>query len=185
MKGMRIAMFIVGLTAFGFAVLQGCAETTESEKGAMMGHDKSMKSEKAMMAEPTSGMMEKHDSMMEPKKEMKESKNEMMGSRAARLAGVGGHHATGTVAVAKDSNGSGRLALTDISIDRVPDGRVYLAKNGDYTKGIEVGKLTQFSGTVTFPIPANVSVEEYDSVVIWCKKFNVEIGHAFFDKQMM
>ena len=49
MKGMRMAMFIVGLTAFGFAVLQGCAETTESEKGAMMGHDKSMKSEKAMM----------------------------------------------------------------------------------------------------------------------------------------
>ena len=109
----------------------------------------------------------------------------MMGSRTAKLAGAGGHHATGTVAVAKDSNGSGRLALTDISVDRVPDGRVYLAKNGDYTKGVEVGKLTQFSGTVTFPIPANVRVEEYDSVVIWCKKFSVEIGHAFFDKQMM
>ncbi len=178
MKGMRMAMFIVVLTVFGFAVLQGCAETMEDEKGAMMGHDKSMRSEKAMMAELTDGMMEKHDSMME-------SKNEMMGSRTARLAGAGGHQAAGTVVVMKDSNGSGRLALTDINVDRVPDGRVYLAKNGDYTKGVEVGKLTQFSGTVTFPIPANVRPEEYDSVVIWCKKFNVEIGHAFFDKQMM
>ena len=36
-----------------------------------------------------------------------------------------------------------------------------------------------------YPIPAGVDLTSYDSVVIWCKKFSVEIGHAFFEKKMM
>ena len=45
--------------------------------------------------------------------------------------------------------------------------------------------MTQFSGPVEFPIPGTVNLEEYDSVVIWCKKFNVEIGRASFGKATM
>jgi hypothetical protein len=36
----------------------------------------------------------------------------------------------------------------NIKVDRVPDERVDLAKDGDYTKGVELGKLKQFAGDV-------------------------------------
>ena len=118
--------------------------------------------------------------------EMKEEKGMMMeGKMTAMLTGAGDHHATGTVAITKDKNGKPTLTLSDLKVDKVPDGRVYLAKDGDYTKGVELGKLKQFSGMVEYPIPVNVNPQDYNSVVIWCQKFSVEIGHAFFEKGMM
>lgn len=121
---------------------------------------------------------------------MKETSGAMMDKgnlatmRAAKLAGSDNHHAAGTVAITVSQSGVAILQLKDISVDRVPDGRVYLARNGDHRNGVELGKLTQFSGSVTFAIPAGIRSENYYSVVIWCKKFNVEIGHAFFGKRM-
>lgn len=109
----------------------------------------------------------------------------MEGGMAGKLAGAGDHHAAGTVALTKDKMGKAILQLTDLTVDKVPDGRVYLAKGGDHMKGVELGKLTQFSGTVSYAIPAGVNPSEYDSVVIWCQKFSVEIGHAMFDGDMM
>jgi hypothetical protein len=51
--------------------------------------------------------------------------------------------------------------------------------------GVELGKLNQFSGTVSFDLPMGVNPEDYDSVVIWCKQFKVEIGRAYLSKKMM
>lgn len=109
----------------------------------------------------------------------------MEGTRMGMLSGFEGHHASGKVSIAKNEKGDLVLTLTGIKIDKVPDGRVYLAKEGDYTKGIEIGLLKKFTGTVEFPIPAGTNLDEYDSVVIWCKKFNVGIGRAYFEKEMM
>ena len=109
----------------------------------------------------------------------------MEGGMWGKLAGAGDHHAAGTAAVTKDKAGKPVLQLTDLAVDKVPDGRVYLAKDGDYTKGVELGKLTQFSGTVSYPIPASVNAADYNSVVIWCQKFSVEIGRAMFAGAMM
>ena len=120
--------------------------------------------------------------------EMKKENMMMEGTMTAMLAGAGSHNAAGMVAITKDKNGNPVLAMTDLKVDKVPDGRVYLAKDGDYTKGVDLGKLTTFSGHVEFQIPANVNPQDYNSVVIWCKKFSVEIGHATFammDKGMM
>ncbi len=140
-----------------------------------------------------SGMMQKeaHTEGMEKggmaKEEamMKQKADTMAPLRRGMLAGAGDHQALGKVALTKDTDGRALLTLADFRVDRVPDGRVYLARNGDSRHGVELGKLTQFSGSVTFPIPAGVRAEDYDSVVIWCKKFNVEIGHAFFEKEGM
>ena len=112
-------------------------------------------------------MMDKMDKMMD-------------GMMKGMLAGAGDHHAAGTVMVDKN-----KITITDLKVDKVPDGRVYLAKDGDYTKGVEVGKLKQFSGTVEYMIPSTVNTHDYNSVVIWCQKFSVEIGHAFFEKEKM
>lgn len=104
------------------------------------------------------------------------------GKPMGMLAGADGHHAAGKVVLSKGRSGNPALFLLDAKIDRVPDGRVHLAKGGDYTMGVELGKLTEFSGALEFPIPAGVNAQDYDSVVIWCHKFHVKIGEAFFQK---
>ena len=102
----------------------------------------------------------------------------MEAEKTGMLSGFPDHNASGKASLSKDGMGKVFLELTGIKVDKVPDGRVYLAKGGDHTKGIELGKLTQFTGNVRFPIPENTMLDEYDSVVIWCKKFDVGIGKA-------
>jgi hypothetical protein len=94
----------------------------------------------------------------------------MMHEKTGMLEGFKGHHASGKVALTKDDSGNSLLVLTDIKVDKVPDGYVYLAKGGDYLNGVEIGMLKQFSGTLRFTIPKDVRTDEYDSVVIWCRR---------------
>ena len=101
------------------------------------------------------------------------------------LSGSEGHHASGKVSFGMGMNNKHVLTLSDIKVDKVPDGYVYLTKNADRMHGVELGMLKQFSGTVSFDLPAGVNPDDYDSVVIWCKKYNVEIGRAYFSKKMM
>ena len=110
--------------------------------------------------------------------ENKMAGDHIQGHKSGTFAGIGSHHAAGKVSVGKGENGQGVLTMTGITVDKVPDGRIYLAKNFDYASGVELGTLTTFTGAVTFPIPASVDLGKYDSVVIWCKKFDVGIGQA-------
>ncbi len=98
---------------------------------------------------------------------------EMHDQRMGKLAGAGGHGAEGAVDLQGHS-----LILSNIEVDKVPDGRVYLTNDANYESGVELGRLTQFSGMVKYTIPENVNPDDYNSVLIWCKKFSVEIGHA-------
>jgi len=100
------------------------------------------------------------------------------------LMGSDGHHASGKVAFGMDMN-KHVLILSDLKVDKVPDGYVYLTKKADRMHGVELGMLKQFSGTVSFALPAGANPDDYDSVVIWCKQFNVEIGRAYFSTKMM
>jgi hypothetical protein len=100
------------------------------------------------------------------------------------LVGSDGHHAAGKVSFGMGMDNVHMLTLSDIKVDKVPDGYVYLAKDGDWMHGVQVGMLKQFSGTVSFDLPAGVNPDDYDTVVIWCKKFNVEIGRATYGKKM-
>lgn len=127
------------------------------------------------------GMMEKKmDSEMGGQMDSKmESKMDSM------LSGSDGHHASGKVSFGMGMNNKHVLTLSDIKVDKVPDGYIYLTKNADRMHGVELGMLKQFSGTVSFDLPAGVNPDDYDSVVIWCRKYNVEIGRAYFPKKMM
>ena len=98
---------------------------------------------------------------------------EMHDQRTGNLTGAGEHSAEGSV----DIQGH-RLTLSNMEVDKVPDGRVYLTNDANFELGVELGRLTQFSGTINYTIPANVNPDDYNSVLIWCKKFSVEIGHA-------
>lgn len=118
----------------------------------------------------------------------KKMKGEMHGEMAAGtndvLMGSDGHHASGKVSLAMEMN-KHVLTLDDIKVDKVPDGYVYLTKGADRMHGVELGMLKQFSGTVSYVLPEGVNPDDFDSVVIWCKQFNVEIGRAFLSKKMM
>ncbi len=120
--------------------------------------------------------------MMKKEQSMEVKPESMMGAklRQATLVGAAGHHASGTAALTKGEAGTSLLTFSGLDMDGVPDGRVYLAQHGDYAKGVEVGKLTVFQGAVTFMIPERTNIDDYDGVVIWCKKFGVEIGHGTF-----
>ena len=101
------------------------------------------------------------------------------------LMGSEGHHAAGQATLGMGMGEKTVLTLSNLEVDRVPDGIVYLTKHADHRQGVELGRLEQFRGTVTFEVPAGVNPDDYDSVVIWCRKFNVEIGRAYLPKKMM
>ena len=162
------------------------AEKDTMAKGDMMGMEKGMASHEK-------GMMGKEDAMaksgmMDTKKEMMSHEKSTMGMdkmMPVMLMGSGGHHAAGKVEFSMGMNAAHKLTLRDITVDKVPDGYVYLAKDGNWRHGVKVGMLKQFSGTVSFDLPQGVNPEAYNSVVIWCKTFDVEIGRAFYGKKMM
>jgi hypothetical protein len=167
MKGRREmkSMHNLWLAVLAFVFLGGvtaCAGT-----GEMMGKDDMMAKDDAMAKEGT----------MDKKMEMKPEIHAM-------LVGSDGHQAAGKVSFGKGMNSSHKLILSDIKVDKVPDGYVYLSKGGDWMHGVQVGMLKQFTGTVSFDLHASVNPEDYDTVVIWCKKFNVEIGRATYGKKM-
>ena len=157
MTNLKRVAYVMLVAGWGVAFHLGCSGSMEGPKAAMM---------------------EKGGAMMKAEKAV-------AGARFGHLTGADGHNATGTVLLTTDHQGKRIFRLADITVDRVPDGRVYLARNADYTKGVELGKLTRFAGTVEFPISATVQPQDYDSVVIWCKRFDVEIGHAFLETGTM
>lgn len=48
-------------------------------------------------------------------------------------------------------------------------------KEGDY---VEVAELKSYNGAQSYTIPANIDVDDYKSVAIWCRKFNATFGAA-------
>lgn len=176
-------MFIAILGLFWIAVAAACAGSSEMNSSTMrsptsdsnkMDHMGTM--DKMM---PSKAMVKTTDDAMMAKNETDETAEPW----SAMLTGSEGHHASGKVSFA-DEMGAHRLMLSDVTIDKVPDGHVYLAKNGDRTQGIDLGILRKFSGRVSFALPAGISPDAYDSVIIYCEQYDVEIGRALFKKMM-
>jgi hypothetical protein len=184
MKEMRnLRMVVLGLVVLGWATAcAGTGEMMDKEdtmaKDTKMGMDKSMSDDSMMDKNKGMDKTMSNDGMMDKNKDMEKKIH-------GTLMGSDGHHAAGKISFGMGMNNAHVLTLSDIKVDKVPDGYVYLARDGDWMHGVEVGMLKQFSGTVSFDLPDGVNPEEFDTVVIWCKKFNVEIGRAAFGKKMM
>ncbi len=179
----------LSVTSMALALLFALTACAGSEKM----EDRQMKSEKTMDDKMTSNEMHSDKRMdsdmkasgMSNDKMMKEKMHkETMGApMMSMLAGSDGHHAAGKVTLSWEM-GHYVLTLADIKVDKVPDGQVFLGKEGDRKAGIHLGMLKQFTGTVKFALPAEADPQVYDSVIIYCEKFNVEIGRAHFAKKM-
>lgn len=96
------------------------------------------------------------------------------------------HDTAGTVTIYRLDSGDKVLRLTDFHTSNGPDVHVYLTSaakvnsNGDVTNGkyLDLGTLKGNIGNQNYEIPANVDLNEFHSVSIWCARFHVNFGAA-------
>ncbi len=96
------------------------------------------------------------------------------------------HDTAGTVTIYRLDSGNRVLRLTDFHTSNGPDVHVYLTSaakvnsNGDVTNGkyLDLGTLRGNIGNQNYEIPANVDLNEFHSVSIWCARFHVNFGAA-------
>jgi Electron transfer DM13 len=96
------------------------------------------------------------------------------------------HTTTGTVKLTELADGRRVLTLENLDTSNGPDLRVWLtdqpASAGwtafDDGAWVELGRLKGNKGTQHYEIPAEVKIDSYRSVTIWCKRFSVAFGAA-------
>ena len=96
------------------------------------------------------------------------------------------HETRGTAAVHELGAGRRVLRLTDFATSNGPDVRVYLvaapdaSDNETVTKAgfVELGKLKGTEGDQNYDIPADLDLEKYRAVTIWCRRFSVNVATA-------
>lgn len=65
-----------------------------------------------------------------------------------------------------------------------PDVFVVLSRSGKVSNKLEEGdyrtieKIKSFSGAQRYELPGDINLDEFESVVIWCRQFNVNFGYA-------
>jgi hypothetical protein len=95
------------------------------------------------------------------------------------------HGTSGTATVLGDGSPQRFLRLTDFATDNGPDVNVYLTPVGpdaeestfddDY---VDLGDMKGNVGDQNYEIPAGVDLARYDTVVIWCVRFDSAFGAA-------
>jgi hypothetical protein len=98
----------------------------------------------------------------------------------------GAHETKGAAAIFQLGDGNRTLRLTNFATSNGPDVRVYLvaaadAKDNDTVTNagfVEVGSLKGNIGDQNYDVPANVDLDKYRAVTIWCKRFGVNFGTA-------
>ena len=98
----------------------------------------------------------------------------LAGGRKGSFTGDSNHVTKGNVTVKND-----KIILEDsFWFDGAPDPRVALGKGGKFTAGTDFAVLKKNTGKQTYDIPGELKDSGYDTVVIWCRKFSVPLGHA-------
>jgi hypothetical protein len=96
------------------------------------------------------------------------------------------HTTRGTATIYRLDDGARVLRLTDFATSNGPDVRVYLVAAGDAADDetvqragfVEVGKLKGTDGNQNYAVPADVDLDKYRAVTIWCRRFSVNFGTA-------
>lgn len=90
------------------------------------------------------------------------------------------HPTSGTATVLGNGTGQRFLRFEEFATDNGPDLNVYLvdSSTGDVSDYVDLGDLRGNIGDQNYEIPADVDLDRYDTVVIWCVRFGVAFGSA-------
>ncbi len=94
------------------------------------------------------------------------------------FVGASDHVTTGTVTVIKENDGYVVVLGSDFSLDGAPDPKVGFGTAGKYDIKSQLGHLNSNTGEQRYKIPADLNIESYDEIYIWCEKFSVPLGVA-------
>jgi hypothetical protein len=89
------------------------------------------------------------------------------------------HETTGKAFVVQE-NGTNTIRLESFQTDNGPDLKLVVTAGevGDSDEYTVIDKLKGNVGNQNYELPANISPESVRSVVIWCKRFNIDFGSA-------
>lgn len=99
------------------------------------------------------------------------------GRRSGAFQGDNGYTVSGNVEMRQGSTGSLELAFENLNSQAGPALYINLS-NSPNTAGIEIQELTQLNGSYTVTLPANIRLNDYNYVLIWCKSANAGFGSA-------
>jgi hypothetical protein len=96
------------------------------------------------------------------------------------------HETKGTATIFELADGKRVLRLAGFETSNGPDVHVLLGKAADATDNdtvknagyVDLGSLKGNIGDQNYDVPADVNLSEYNSVTIWCNRFNVNFGTA-------
>ncbi len=99
------------------------------------------------------------------------------------------HAGTGTALIVELEDGSRVLRFEDLDVDNGPDLRVILSASPlveddaayDDTDFVDLGDLKGNKGNQNYEIPDDVDLDEFATVAIWCRRFNVTFNAAPLD----
>ncbi|NEQ53315.1 MAG: DM13 domain-containing protein [Leptolyngbya sp. SIO3F4] len=108
---------------------------------------------------------------------------------ALELSGIfvtadAGHPTEGSITVFEENNQIYLDLASNFKTVRGPDVNVLLHKaetvpvaidEADY---VSIAPLESFSGEQRYLIPADINLEDFKSVAVWCARFNVTFGYA-------
>ena len=95
------------------------------------------------------------------------------------------HSSQGSAVVIQLSDGERFARLENFRTSNGPDLRIYLSTTPSFGPGgnfanhyVELGHLKGNIGDQNYTIPAQVSLQRYASIVVWCKRFSVPFAAA-------
>ena len=99
------------------------------------------------------------------------------------------HATTGTALVLELDDGRRFLRLQDLETSNGPDLRVYLSSVPasddwyvyDDEEFVDLGGLKGNLGSSNYAIPADVNLADFQTAVVWCRRFSVGFGVAPLD----
>ena len=96
---------------------------------------------------------------------------------SAPVIGTTGHSASGTAHLVK-VDGKNYIRYENFKTINGPDLYIYLAKDLDAKEYVNLGILRATEGNVNYEIPADVNLQDYKYVMVWCKAFGVLFNYA-------
>ncbi|MEM7342150.1 MAG: DM13 domain-containing protein [Actinomycetota bacterium] len=167
-----VVLGIAAWLAFGFFGIQSAFIDNEvDEAGPVFGSDAEQEEfDEAMeeAAENSTSVDESVDGDME--------ESAIVTLFDGSFTGVSRYTVTGDALVLNDGSEQRFLRLENFESSNGPDLNVYLrADDGEF---VDLGDLKGNIGDQNYEIPADVDLDRFDTVEIWCVRFGVEFGNA-------